>query len=57
MMERSNRSKKFSFRYRIEKWLYEDSVNDFIKVAKVFGLFLLCLVGMAILFIAPALFH
>lgn len=57
MMERSNKNKKFSFKYRIEKWFYEDSLRYLGLALKAVGMFIICLVGLALLFIAPALFH
>jgi hypothetical protein len=57
MMIRNNRSRKFSVKYRIEKWIYEDSKKDIIRLFKCFGLFALCLAFFGCLFIFPALFH
>ena len=57
MMIRSNRSRKFSMKYRIEKWYYEDSKKDFIKLFKGFSLFMLGIALFGCLFIFPALFH
>lgn len=57
MMIRSNKSRKFSFRYRVEKWFYEDSKNHLILALKGAGMFILLAVGFALLTIAPALFH
>lgn len=57
MMIRNNRSRKFSVKYRIEKWIYEDSKKDIIRLFKCFGLFILCIVFFGCLFIFPALFH
>lgn len=50
-------NKKFSKRYCLEKWLYEDSKDDIKKMIK-FVLEGLALVAMlASLFLIPALFH
>ena len=57
MMERSRRNRKFSLKYRIEKWFYEDSLHHFGLALKAIGMFIICLVGLALLCIAPALFH
>lgn len=57
MMERSRKNRKFSFKYRIEKWFYEDSKNDCKKIAVAFmEMFSLLLMFAMIVFI-PALFH
>lgn len=56
-MERSRKNKKFSLKYRIEKWFFEDSKNDCKKIAvaavEMFSLLLM----FAMLSIIPALFH
>lgn len=57
MMERSCRNRKFSLKYRIEKWFYEDSLHHFGLAIKAIGIFIIGLIGMALLFIAPALFY
>lgn len=57
MMERSRRNRKFSLKYRIEKWFYEDSLRHFGLAFKAIGMFIICLIGLALLFIAPTLFH
>lgn len=57
MMERSRRNRKFSLKYRIEKWFFEDSKNDCKKtgVAIIEMISLLMMFGM--IAIIPALFH
>lgn len=57
MMERSRRNRKFSLKYRIEKWFYEDSLRHFGLAFKAIGMFIICLIGLVLLFIVPALFH
>lgn len=57
MMIRSNRSHKFSIKYRIEKWFYEDSLNHLILALKGLGMMVTILAGFALIFIGPALFH
>lgn len=57
MMIRSNKRYKFSFRYRVEKWFYEDSKNHLILALKGIGMFITLVVGFALITIAPALFH
>ena len=57
MMERTNKRRKFSLKYRIEKWFYEDSLNHFILVLKGLGMMLTILVGFALISIGPALFY
>ena len=56
MMERSRRNRKFSLKYRIEKWLYEDSLNHLILILKGLGMLITLLVGFALISIGPALF-
>lgn len=57
MMIRSNKSRKFSFKYRIEKWFYEDSKTDVKKAALFILEGLSALLMFAALAILPALFH
>lgn len=57
MMIRSNRNRKFSFKYRIEKWFYEDSKTDVKKAALFIVEGLSGLLMFAALTILPALFH
>lgn len=57
MMERSRKNKKFSFKYRIEKWFYEDSKNDCKKIAVAAAEMFSLLLMFAMLGIIPALFH
>ena len=57
MMIRSNRSRKFSVKYRIEKWFYEDSKTDIKKAALFIVEGLSGLLMFAALLILPALFH
>lgn len=56
MMERSRKNRKFSFKYRVEKWFYEDSLNHLILTLKGLGMFITLLVGFALISIGPALF-
>jgi hypothetical protein len=57
MMERSRyRNNRFSLKYRIEKWFYEDSLNHLILVLKGIGMMITLLVGFALISIGPALF-
>jgi hypothetical protein len=56
MMERSCRNRKFSLKYRIEKWFYEDSLNHLILTLKGLGMLVTLLVGFALISIGPALF-
>ena len=57
MMERSRyRNNRFSLKYRIEKWFYEDSLNHLILVLKDIGMMITLLVGFALISIGPALF-
>ena len=57
MMIRSNRSRKFSMKYRIEKWFYEDSAKCIIECFR--GLFGMALCGalLGLVVLLPALFH
>lgn len=49
--------RKFSLKYRIEKWFFEDSLTCLsLLVDAVIGLFILCIMFGAIFFL-PALFH
>lgn len=57
MMIRSNKSRKFSVKYRIEKWFYEDSKNDCKKIAVGFAELLSIALMFGRLFFLPALFH
>lgn len=57
MMIRNNRSRKFSLKYRIEKWFYEDSKKHLILALKGAGMFIILAVGFALILIVPALFH
>lgn len=57
MMIRSNKSRKFSMKYRIEKWFYEDSKKHLILALQGVGMFITLVVGFALITIAPALFH
>ena len=57
MMIRSNKNRKFSFKYRIEKWFYEDSKNDCKKIAVGFAELLSIALMFGCLFFLPALFH
>lgn len=57
MMERSRyRNNRFSLKYRIEKWFYEDSLNHLILVLKGIGMMITLLIGFALISIGPALF-
>ena len=57
MMERSRyKNNRFSLKYRIEKWFYEDSLNHLILVLKGIGMMITLLVGFALISIGPALF-
>ena len=56
MMIRSNKRNKFSVKYRIEKWFYEDSLNHLILALKGIGMFITLVVGFALISIGPALF-
>jgi hypothetical protein len=51
------RKQKFSLKYRIEKWFYEDSIRLAIKLFKVVASTVLCGAMFACLFFIPALFH
>lgn len=57
MMIRSSRNHKFSVKYRIEKWFYEDSKKHLILALKGVGMSITLVVGFALITIAPALFH
>lgn len=57
MMERSRRNRKFSLKYRIEKWFYEDSLNHLVLILKGIGMTLTLIVGFALIIIGPALFY
>lgn len=57
MMERSRRNHKFSLKYRIEKWFYEDSKNYLILTLKGIGMFITLAVGFALITYGPALFY
>ena len=57
MMERSRKNRKFSFKYRIEKWFYEDSKKDCKKVAVAIAEMFTIALMFAMLGIVPALFH
>ena len=57
MMIRSSRNRKFSFKYRVEKWFYEDSKTDVKKAALFIVEGLSGLLMFAALLILPALFH
>ena len=49
--------RKFSLKYRIEKWFFEDSLNYLsLLIDAIVGLFILCIMFGAIFFL-PALFH
>lgn len=49
--------RKFSIKYRIEKWFFEDSLNCLsLLIDAIIGLFILCIMFGAIFFL-PALFH
>ena len=57
MMIRSNRSRKFSMKYRIEKWFYEDSINCLFECFRGIGGMILFAAMMASILLLPALFH
>lgn len=57
MMIRSRHNRKFSIKYRIEKWFYEDSKNDFKKIGIGIIEFISALLMFAMIAIVPALFH
>lgn len=57
MMERSRRNRKFSLKYRIEKWFFEDSKNDCKKIAVAIIEMFSFLLMFVMLGIIPALFH
>lgn len=52
-----NTRKKFSTRYKVEKWFYEDSKKDVTKAAKVFIEGVVFTLFFASLFLFPAFFH
>ena len=56
MVKRSRKNRKFSFKYRMEKWFYEDSLNHLILALKGLGMTITLLVGFALISIGPALF-
>lgn len=56
-MERRRKNRKFSFKYRIEKWFYEDSKTDCKKVAVAIAEMFTITLMFAMLGIIPALFH
>lgn len=56
-MERSRKNRKFSFKYRIEKWFYEDSKKDCKKVAIAIAEIITLALMFAMIGIIPALFH
>lgn len=49
--------RKFSTRYRLEKWYYEDSKTDMKKVGTLIMEGLTIVLVFASLFLIPALFH
>ncbi len=51
------RKQKFSLKYRIEKWFYEDSIRHIKKLICGIGMLLICAFGFAMIGIIPALFH
>jgi hypothetical protein len=50
------RKQKFSLKYRIEKWFYEDSIRHIKKLICGIGMLLICAFGFAMISIVPALF-
>lgn len=56
-MERSRKNRKFSFKYRIEKWFYEDSKKDCKKVAIAVAEMLSFILMISMIIIVPALLH
>lgn len=50
-------NRKFSVKYRIEKWFYEDSLNCLRKVLSVIGMMIICAGMFGVLFFLPAFFH
>lgn len=48
---------KFSIRYRIEKWFFEDSKKDTKKALLLLGEGLTLVAMLSMLFLFPALFH
>lgn len=57
MMIRSNKRNRFSIKYRIEKWFYEDSLRHLILVLKGIGKFIILAAGFALITYGPALFY
>lgn len=51
------RNRKFSVKYRIEKWFYEDSVNCLRAIALTFCKLLVCGAMFGALLFLPAFFH
>jgi hypothetical protein len=51
------RKQKFSLKYRIEKWFYEDSKRHTIKLFKMIASTILCAAMLGCMFLIPALFH
>lgn len=51
------RRQKFSVRYRIEKWFYEDSKKDTKKIAIAVCEGFTFAIMLSMLFLLPALFH
>ena len=51
------RNEKFSIRYRIEKWFFEDSKKDAKKVLIMLCEGLTFIAMLSMLFLIPALFH
>lgn len=51
------RKQKFSIRYRIEKWFFEDSKKDTKKVLLILCEGLTFIAMFCMLFLFPALFH
>lgn len=49
--------RKFSIRYRIEKWFYEDSKEDAAKIAKLFIEGISFVLLFALILFLPAFFH
>lgn len=56
-MKRSNRNKKFSLGYRIEKWFYEDSVYCLIEGFRGICGMILCGLLLGSVIFLPALLH
>lgn len=57
MMIRSNKRNRFSIKYRIEKWFYEDSLRHLILALKGIGMFIILAAGFALITYGPALFY